>query len=103
MSGGSFNYLYCADSLADALEQRDDVVRMADALGQAGFASAEEGTRAILREIDEASRRIASLMAEIRPVWKAMEMVRSCDWGANDLDRAARDYANRVSDPADDR
>lgn len=75
MSGGSFDYLYCAETLGS--ERTGDIERMAAELERLGHHDAAERTRTVLAAIAEAER----LRTELEGVWREVEWFVSCDSG----------------------
>lgn len=82
MSGGSFDYLYCAETLGS--ERTGDIERMAAELERLGHHDAAERTRTVLAAIAEAER----LRTELEGVWREVEWFVSCDSGKDDVAEA---------------
>jgi hypothetical protein len=81
MSGGSFNYLYGIENLAELGDNHsgpslDDLQAMAEFLAGLGWADAAAGET---REWLELAER--EIPKRLRDVWHAMEWWRSCDYG----------------------
>lgn len=81
MSGGSFNYLYGIENLAElggnhSGPSLDDLQAMAEFLAGLGWADAAAGET---REWLELAER--EIPKRLRDVWHAMEWWRSCDYG----------------------
>lgn len=84
MSGGSFNYL-CHRSAVDIFHG-DDLTRMAEQLESMGYAAraAAEATRRIVAKQDE----LDAAIADIAPVWRAIEWWQSCDFSQQEAWKA---------------
>lgn len=93
MSGGSHNYLFCADITS---ERRDDIARMAVRLRELGHHDAALRTSEVLAALDV----IDELQRELSDVWHAVEWVDSCDWGRGDEAKAVESWRQKASVPA---
>lgn len=97
MSGGSFNYLCFADTVADLAEREEQLRRMAEEIEalSPGHPAAE------------ASRQLLALAgravpADLQRVWRAIEWWRSADKSEEDARLALAEYPQGGSDAAED-
>lgn len=81
MSGGSFDYLCLYEP--DVTERVEDMERMAAALREYKTPEANVAaqiTEGFIRQLREFQAYIDRHIADIAPVWKAVEWNHSCDW-----------------------
>lgn len=88
MSGGSFNYLYDRD----LVELKHTVRQMQGELAALGLEDAAARTGMILARMDQ----IESIQAEMRDVWKAVEWLKSGDWGVDFVEEAVRAWREKM-------
>lgn len=81
MSGGSYNYLYLKD--LDNLLHTPDLKDMENRLRELDASDAAEATGRVLED---------GQLEVLRPLWKAVEMYDSNDWGLHQVKRAISDY-----------
>lgn len=80
MSGGSFNYLFLADTQSEALEKGYDLKEMAEELGRvAPDHPVTKYTQALAAQSRD------WLPKEVKQVWHAVEWSRSCDWSEDQM------------------
>ena len=91
MSGGSFNYLCHVDS-SRLMERMDDLRDMAAELTTYGAHTAAAETEAIIAYLEHADRQINARQCRLVHIWKAMEWMRSGDWGREQFEKAIKDY-----------
>lgn len=97
MSGGSFDYLFLADTPAEAARKGYSLRRMAEALEQE--APDHPVTHYTKRLVEIGNDDIPQ---PVKDVWHAMEWNRSADWGQDQLDEAldtASTWRPYTSDP----
>lgn len=83
MSGGSFDYLFVADSPQEAAQKSGALREMADALEtEAPGHPVTKYTREL------ADRQSEEIPPDVREVWHAVEWRYSGDWGQDQLDKA---------------
>lgn len=88
MSGGSFNNLWCADA-AELVQQKNDLLRMIDALEcYPGTDAAIAQTKRVLELI----REIEMTSDPVRQVWYAVELHKSGDWSAHQVNDTIETY-----------
>lgn len=81
MSGGSFEYLYCADS-SNITERMQSLEEMADFLGGLGYApDAAAETYRLLLVVRQHEVRVDTLIQRLTEVWRAAEWWQSDDSG----------------------
>lgn len=93
MSGGSFNYLCDARTLAALATRADDLSDMVTALAELGYAEdAAAETAGVLATLRAAGARVEASTDRLAPVWQAMEWWRSYDRDENGLRQALAEY-----------
>lgn len=80
MSGGSYNYLYHADS-SDIGNKIDDLKDMINRLSELGFEQACKDSQNILDTV----KQLDSMIDNISNVWKSVEYMDSGDWGIEEV------------------
>lgn len=81
MSGGSFNYLFLADSAKETAEKYGSLVEMSDTLEL--WAPGHPVTRYTRNLVLRLS---ADIPASVKEVWHAVEWTQSSDWTQDQLD-----------------
>ena len=82
MSGGSFNYLFSADSASQLGGKEEDLERMAETLAKLGYApDAAQETFELLLELRAFDARLKAHHSRLWAVWRAVERWRSGDSG----------------------
>ncbi len=91
MSGGSFNYLY-RKSIEDLFSQQETMQDMADTLREYGGNDAAEETEKFILEIQDFFNKAATRQESLAGVWKAVEWVKSYDWGEDSIRQELTKY-----------
>lgn len=89
MSGGSYNYLYHADS-SDIGNKIDDLKDMIARLSKLGFKQASKDSQSILNNI----KQLDADIEKISNVWKSVEYMDSGDWGIDEVKDEIEKYIN---------
>jgi hypothetical protein len=88
MSGGSWDYLYCAELTGNLENRTNDLEAMRKRLLEYhNGAGAAEKTNEVIAAI----KRMRELAQELEPVWKAIEWRDSGDGGDDDIYAALKD------------
>lgn len=90
MSGGSYNYLYYADS-SDIGNKISDMQDMIDRLNNLGHHHLAMDTQLIINKIKD----IDFMLDKIREVWKAVEYCDSGDWSKDEIEQEVKNYYNK--------
>jgi len=91
MSGGSFNYLYIADS-GNIQEKRADIADMQDKLIEYGYLDAAKETESLLLLMDSFEVRVEARLKRLSKVWKAVEWECSMDSSREDIEKEIKKY-----------
>ena len=99
MSGGSWDYLY-AEEIDDLMQYRDIELlgKMADYLNQNGYEDVAKDTRRLVEYIKSAKIRVETLFEMLSPIFKAVELYCSGDWGKDRVGKAIEEYRNGKGD-----
>lgn len=105
MSGGSYNYLYCAE-VSDLLCNRDeDLHRMEDRLRELGYGGEALLTAWLRHRASAARESLLQDQQRLGPIWQAVEWLDSGDWSEEQvseiwqsLERARWDNLHRLAE-----
>lgn len=90
MSGGSYNYLFHADS-SDIGNKTEDLTDMINRLKQLGFEHVSKDSQIILDTV----KTLDDMIDKIRNVWQSVEYCDSGDWGVEEIkDEVDKYYSN---------
>lgn len=100
MSGGSYNYLYCAEEMDDLLEKKTALKQMLKRLKEidrANLAYQETLNLLIIIEnyenyLNELNKKINKKISELQEIWKAIELVDSHDLSEDELSKAVNEF-----------
>lgn len=91
MSGGSFNYLYCAADCGSLSDHTGTIQRMLEALESYDCnykEAAVKDTKHVLALLEEADK----VAVRLSYVWKAVEWHHSGDYAADQAEEALKEY-----------
>ncbi len=91
MSGGSYNYLFCAD-FPDIVNKISDLENMRDRLSELGFKDLARETNAILEDSREMQRKMEERLSKIQNVWRSVEYYDSADSGLDNVNEEVIKY-----------
>ena len=91
MSGGSYDYLFIADT-SQLFDRQETIRRMAERLTELGHHEAAKETEEVDLMINHARRRIEARAERLEKVWKAVEWYDSADWGIDSVSDAVAEY-----------
>lgn len=93
VSGGSFNYLCHSWDLSDLVSKRSHLEAMAEELERLSWAKdAAKETRHLVADLNAIEVRVEVALERLRPVWKAVEWWRSCDWSEDQVREAVTEF-----------
>lgn len=93
MSGGSFNYVSCAQGLAELVKQLDDLIELSDWLSDhATDSKAAADTKELLATIGVLDSVIRQHLTQLGTVWHALEWWVSNDYGEQQFKDAVAEY-----------
>ena len=80
MSGGSYNYLFHADS-GNIGNKTEDLTDMVNRLNELGYEQVSKDSQIILDTV----KKLDMMIDKISNVWKSVEYMDSGDWGIEDV------------------
>ena len=93
MSGGSLNYLYCADT-NDLINRISDLKEVERELISLEYADVAKDVRRLIEYCLTAQNRIDVLFEQLEDVFHSVEWWKSSDIGLDDLKRHLEQYRN---------